>query len=106
MSVTAAQLRVLTYALVASLTSLLVAGLGPAGTSGPAAAGAVAFLAALTLVAVLRTGHSSPPRSVARRLAAVRRHEPDHRTDVWRLADPDAAGRPRPHAPGHRPSAG
>jgi len=75
-------------------------GLGPAG----ATAGAAATALVLAVLATARMGAGAAPSAVPVPVTVNLR---DHarRTGVLRQRDPDAAGRPRPRAPGRRPSA-
>ena len=75
-------------------------GLGPTGATAGAAATAV-------ILAVLATARMAAGASLAVVRVPVTVNLRDHarRTGVLRQRDPDAAGRPRPRAPGRRPSA-
>jgi hypothetical protein len=76
-------------------------GLGPTGATVGAAATAALVLAVL---ATARMG-AGAALSVARVPVTVNLRDHARRTGVLRQRDPDAAGRPRPRAPGSRPSA-
>ncbi|MEU6078446.1 DUF6412 domain-containing protein [Micromonospora sp. NPDC047074] len=70
----------------------------PAGLLAGAALAAVVLLALALAVHAAGAGAPRGDRAVALRARASRRRMP-------RLVDPDAAGRPRPRAPGAHPSA-
>lgn len=82
----------------------LFAAIAPAGHPALVATTATVAMALTALVALQVAGVIiAPPRTTA--LTAIHGHDRDRRRAVVRLADPDAAGRPRPRAPG-RPFAG
>ncbi|MBY8873443.1 DUF6412 domain-containing protein [Micromonospora sp. PLK6-60] len=94
-----------TLSVVTSLWAYALTGLTLlADRPGDLLAGA-AMVAALLLTALL-AARPRAPRGPARvgRAAGVR--DRARRRGVPRQVDPDAAGRPRPRAPGHRPSVG
>ncbi|MGC4803510.1 DUF6412 domain-containing protein [Micromonospora sp. DT233] len=69
------------------------------------AGAAVAAVVLLTVLLAATPGAAAgPPARAARRGVGLR--ERARRRGVCRQADPDAAGRPRPRAPGAAPSAG
>jgi hypothetical protein len=78
--------------------------IGGASAHG-AIAGAAAVVVALTALLAIRSGAASAMLRVSHRPVAVRLRDQSRRTPVPRQCDPDAAGRPRPRAPGHSPLA-
>ncbi|SCL66386.1 hypothetical protein GA0070606_4314 [Micromonospora citrea] len=82
-----------------ALTHLVLLADRPAGLLAGAALTAVVLLAAV--LALHAAGDAGAPR--AARAAALRARA--RRRRVPRQVDPDAAGRPRPRAPGAHPSA-
>jgi hypothetical protein len=74
----------------------------PAALSSLTAVAAIALLTALTAVALVRAAAGVHASAHAPAVVAARH---THRVPiVTRLCDPDAAGRPRPRAPGLEPA--
>lgn len=96
-------LRVQMWAAVLAAAALLADFTGAGLLSGGPAVSAAVLLAALLLA--LRTVAGLPLPATGRAAPGVRLRGRTRQIRVSRLSDPDAAGRPRPRAPGRHPLA-
>lgn len=84
---------------------LLLAGFGAFADAPPGATALASIAAAVLAVAVLGTLRTAPVPVPVRRSAQAHRDNPPH-ASLAPLSNPDAPGRARPRAPGHRSPAG
>jgi len=84
---------------------LLLAGFGALADAPLSAAALASIAAAVLTVAVLGTLRAAPAPAPVRRQGQAHRDSPPH-ASLAPLSNPDAPGRTRPRAPGHRSPAG